>query len=303
MKYLISLLFLFSFSAHAEVPMKIEKVADNVYALVGELTAATPENHANNSTHGVIVTEQGVILVDPGGSYKGAEQIAKLIKTITPQPVKYLINTGGQDHRWLGNSYFKERGATIISSKAALKDQKKRTQWHLDRVSSNLGEEGFAGTKPVYPDVTFETEKMLDIGGVHLEIYHTGAAHTAGDSFVWMPSTKIMFAGDIVFADRLLGIGPAKDSRSWIKVFNDMAKYKPLSIVPGHGHVSSLKKATQDTHDYLVFLREKVAEVLDNDGDMLDAIKIDQSRFSYLENYDIFAKKVVQSLFEQMEFE
>lgn len=303
MKYFIPIFLLWSLSVQAEVPMKIEKVTDNVYALVGELTQRSAENHANNSTQGVIVSDEGVILIDPGGSYKGAEQIANLIKTITPLPVKYVINSGGQDHRWLGNDYFKQRGAIIISSKAAFIDQKKRTDHHMETVYSYLGEKGFAGTAPGYADITFETSMSLDLGNVHLEIYYSGPAHTAGDSYVWMPATSTMFTGDIVFVDRLLGIGPAQNSRSWIKVFKDMAGFKPLHIVPGHGDATDLRKATQDTYDYLVFLRKQVQQVLDNGGDMQDAINIDQSRFSYLKNYQVFSKKVAQSLFEQMEFE
>lgn len=302
-KFLISISVLLSFSVQAEVEMKIKKITDNVYALVGEFSQRSPDNYANNSTHGVIITNKGVILVDPGGSYKGGQQIANLIKTITPLPVRYVINTGGQDHRWLGNGYFKDHGATIISSKNAFNDHKKGTDNHMNTLSRLLGDDGLAGTVPTYADITFDNQKTLDFGGVHLEIYHTGAAHTVGDSFVWMPSTKTMFSGDIVFVGRLLGIGPARDSQSWIKVFEDMAKYKPNHIVPGHGDVTNIHKATQDTYNYLVFLREKVSEVLDDGGDMQDAIKIDQSQFSHLANYEGFSKRVAQSLFEQMEFE
>jgi len=101
-KWIIALVLIFSTSAQAEYAMQIEKVADNVYAIVGELNQRSAENYANNATFGVIVSNQGVILVDSGGSYKGAQQIEKLIKTISDQPVKIVINTGGQDHRWWG---------------------------------------------------------------------------------------------------------------------------------------------------------------------------------------------------------
>lgn len=71
----------------------MHKIDDNVYALVGELSQRSKDNLANNSTHGVIVTDDGVILIDSGGSYLGAQQIHKLIQTITDKPIKVVINT------------------------------------------------------------------------------------------------------------------------------------------------------------------------------------------------------------------
>jgi glyoxylase-like metal-dependent hydrolase (beta-lactamase superfamily II) len=81
----------------------------------------------------------------------------------------------------------------------------------------------------------FSSDKKmnLDLGGVHLELYHFGAAHTAGDIVIWMPSIRVMFTGDIVFNDRMLGIGPAKDFQSWMNVFEKMASFKPKYIIPG----------------------------------------------------------------------
>jgi len=107
------------------------QVADNIYALVGPLTQRDRTNLGNNATFGFIVTEAGVVLVDPGGSAKGAAAIAAQIDAVTRQPVKWVINTGGQDHRWLGNGYFRDRGAEIIAATAAVADQKERANDQL----------------------------------------------------------------------------------------------------------------------------------------------------------------------------
>jgi len=54
-------------------------------------------------------------LIDSGATYRSARQVHEAVRKVTPQPVKWVINTGGQDHRWLGNAYFKEQGAEIIA--------------------------------------------------------------------------------------------------------------------------------------------------------------------------------------------
>ena len=104
-------------SAHAFQP-KAEKVVDNVYALIGPLGQRSPENDGLNANFGFIVTPKGVILIDSGASRLGAEKIAAAIGKVTDKPVRWVINTGSQDHRWLGNDYFAGKGAEVIAHAA-----------------------------------------------------------------------------------------------------------------------------------------------------------------------------------------
>ena len=288
-------------SAH-EIPLEVQKVTDNVYAIVGDLDQRSPENHANNATFGLVVTDEGAMLIDPGGSYNGARQLDQAIRTVTHKPVKIVINTGGQDHRWLGNSYFKAQGAHIITSKAAAADHRTRTNYHFNRLNELLGED-LNGTQEQYADETFEGKMALNFGGFEFELVHAGPAHTVGDIFIWMPAQKVMFSGDIVFVERALGPGPAQNGASWLRVFEQMMRYNPEYIIPGHGHAASPETATQDTYNYIKFLREEIAKILEDDGDVQDAIKIDQTRFNYLKVFDRIARRNAQSIFNQMEFE
>ncbi|HHH38199.1 MAG TPA: MBL fold metallo-hydrolase [Sedimenticola sp.] len=299
---LIALIASTSAVATAETPLEIQNVANGVYALVGELDQRSAENYANNATFGVVVTDAGVVLIDPGGSYRGAEQIERAIRTLTDKPIKIVIDTGGQDHRWLGNGYFKARGARIIASRAAVADQQARADEQLDRLERLLGD-ALAGTVPSYADQTFDDRLSLTFGGVEFQLVHAGPAHTRGDSFVWLPGQRILFSGDIVFTERMLGTGPAQNSRSWLKVFETMLAHRPAWIVPGHGHAVRPERARADTYDYLRFLRQAVARVIEAGGDAVDATRIDQSRFSYLKLSDRIARRNAQALFDEMEFE
>ncbi|MCP3672351.1 MAG: MBL fold metallo-hydrolase [Gammaproteobacteria bacterium] len=297
-----AILSLFSNILFADAVLQVRKVDDNVYALVGELSQRSKDNLANNSTHGVIVTDDGVILIDSGGSYLGAEHIHKVIQTITDKPIKIVINTGGQDHRWLGNEYYQKLGARIIASSYAQDDQKSRADSQMSRLDNLIGD-SLKNTNPVFATETFDSIKPIELGKVKLELHYFGPAHTVGDIIAWMPNKRIMFAGDIVFNNRMLGIGPARNFQSWIDVFEKMASFKPSHIVPGHGDPSNLQEATKNTYQYLVFLKSKIAEILDKDGDMQDALKIDQSKYNYLKNHESIAGKNAQWVFQQMEFD
>lgn len=298
---IVFLMFVVNISI-VQAALEVQKISENVYALVGETTQRSATNFGNNSTHGVIITNEGVILIDSGASYLGAKEIHEVIQTLTNKPIKIVINTGGQDHRWLGNDYFQKLGARIIASTKTRADQKARADYHLTRLGGLIGE-SLNGTNPVFATEVFDSQKIIELGGVKLELYHFGAAHTVGDIFIWMSSEKIMFTGDIVFNDRMLGIGPARDSQSWIDVFARMASFKPEYIVPGHGRVSDLSTATKNTQSYLIFLKDKISKILDEDGDMLEASKIDQTEFNFLSGHESIAGKNAQWVFEKMEFD
>jgi glyoxylase-like metal-dependent hydrolase (beta-lactamase superfamily II) len=283
--------------------LKVTKLADSVYALIGPTTNRDPKNLGNNANFGVIVTKDGVVLIDPGGTYKGAQMIHEAVRSITDQPVELVINTGGQDHRWLGNDYFRSLGARIIANHTAVADQRERLQDELLRLGSLVGCEGLAGTTPVYASETFVDQQIVELGGMRIELHHAGHAHTPGDSFVWLPEQEILFSGDIIYVDRMLGVGPQSAHRSWIAAFEALAEKQPQIIVPGHGEPVDLEKATRDTYDYLVFLREAVQALMDAGHGMEDISMIDQSRFSYLANYESLKGRNAQRVYEEIEWE
>ncbi len=285
----------------AEV-LTVQPVTQDVWALVGPKEQRAPENLANNATFGLVVTPEGAVLVDPGGSWNGAAMIHEVIRGITDQPVTHVIDTGGQDHRWLGNGYWQAQGATVIASNAAVADQTARASMQTSALAQLLGE-GLARTEPAFADVTFDSDYQFTLGGLTFEIMHRGQAHTPGDSFVWLPARQTVFTGDIVFTERVLGILPQSNVKSWIEAFDAVASLDPAHLVPGHGAATTLDVARRDTHDYLVNLRSRIGALIEDGGTIMEAPMIDQSAFSYLEQFDTLAGRNAQATFEQMEWE
>jgi len=283
--------------------LNVMQVEDNVYAIVGPLAQRSPENLGNNATFGLVVSDAGAILMDPGGSYKGAAALHDVIKGITDQPVKYVIDTGGQDHRWLGNGYWQEQGAQVIASDDAVADHHDRGSMQLTGLSVLIGDEMLAGTEPAYADITFDTDYTLTLGDVTLELHHDGAAHTPGDSTVWLADKSVLFAGDIIYMERILGIGSQSNTLEWVASFEALAALTPVHIVPGHGAPTDLAGATRDTYDYLINIRSKMAAYIEDGGEIIDSVKIDQAAFSYLENFEGLYGRNAQEVYSQMEWE
>ncbi len=297
------LLVLVPFSAAQAMELEAINVARDVYALVGPITNRTPENLGNNATFGVVVTQEGVVLIDSGGSYLGAQSIHQAIQKITDKPIRYVINSGGQDHRWFGNGYFSKLGAKIISSRAARKDHEQRLSDQMGRLTALIGDEQFKGTQEKYADILFDNDYELTLGGVKLEIHHVGQAHTPGDAYIWLADRSVMFSGDIVYVERMLGVGEQSNSKSWLSVFESMAAYEPTHVVPGHGHPVSLAVAEKDTYRYLVTLREKVSNFMEEGGDASDIAEVDLAEFSYLDNYDTLSGRNALKVFTELEWE
>jgi glyoxylase-like metal-dependent hydrolase (beta-lactamase superfamily II) len=282
--------------------LQVQNVTDGIWALVGKHEQRNPDNLANNATFGLIDTADGAVLIDPGGSWAGAKALHETIKGITDSPVKYVINTGGQDHRWLGNDYWQDNGAIVIASANAVADQNERASMQMTMLRALL-KDTLDKTEPSAADQTFDTLHEFTLGGLDIEIHHPGAAHTPGDSFVWVPSKQTVFTGDIVYVERVLGLGSQSSISEWPTSFQAFAALNPTHIVPGHGRATTLEMATAQTYDYLMNLRAQIGALLDTDGTIIDAPKIDQSAFASLEQFDSLAGRNAQQAFEQMEWE
>jgi len=283
--------------------LTIQPVTENVWAIVGPLEQRNPENLGNNATFGLVVTPDGAVLVDPGGSWNGAAMLHDTIRQITDTPVTHVINSGGQDHRWLGNGYWQAQGATVIASDAAVADQAARGSMQMTGLSQLIGADGLDGTVPSHADISFATDYTLEVGGQSFQIMHRGQAHTPGDAFVWLESASTMFTGDLVYIDRILGNGAQSNVKSWIEAFDAMAAFNPAHIVPGHGPATDLATARADSYDYLVNLRSQIGGLLEEGGTILDAPAIDQSAWAHLVEFDSLAGRNAQTAFEQMEWE
>ncbi|MFP4695381.1 MBL fold metallo-hydrolase [Thiohalospira sp.] len=271
-------------------PLEIDPVADGVYALIGPTAGRTEENRALNANYGVVITDEGAALIDSGAAPVAAEVLHEAVRAITDEPVEWVLNTGSQDHRWLGNSYFAERGAEIIALERTVAGQKEFAEEHMERMEEVLGEEAAADIEPVHADEPAGGDRhRVELGGRTLELRYFGDAHFPGDANVWLPEEEILFSGDMVYVDRMLGVHEWSDVASWQEAFHEaMETLEPKTIVPGHGKVSSPEKVRAETGDYLDYLVEKVgadAKEWDPLNEVMDRYR-EAPDFEHLRHFD-----------------
>jgi glyoxylase-like metal-dependent hydrolase (beta-lactamase superfamily II) len=120
------------------VEVVFKPVADGVYAYVGDTDGRTYENEGLNANIGLVVTPAGAVLIDSGATAQSARQIRDAAAKVSAQPIRWVINTGGQDHRWLGNGYFLAQGAELIAHADAVADMRNRGHDHLQGLKATL---------------------------------------------------------------------------------------------------------------------------------------------------------------------
>lgn len=279
-------------------------VAPGIYSAIGATQKPTYENAGHNNNLSFIVTSDGVAVINGGASWKLAEALHAEIRQVTDQPVKLVINENGQGHAMLGNSYWAAQGVPILAhEQAARAFLDSEGPAGLEALKS-YARENAEGTAIVEPTETFTDRKDIQMGDTRIEVLYLGPAHSPGDTQVWLPDQKVLISGDIAFSERMPPIFQGTCTSCWIETFK--TRLEPLDariIVPGHGAPTDLETVRQGTTDYLEDLRNKIAEHLDQGGDLASAYYVDQSRWEYMDTFEELATRNAGVVFSEMEFE
>jgi glyoxylase-like metal-dependent hydrolase (beta-lactamase superfamily II) len=292
-----------AWAAHA-LEISFKPVAPGVYAYVGDTEGRTYDNEGLNANIGLVVTSAGSVLIDSGATFKTGKAIADAAKLVTPQPIRWVINTGGQDHRWLGNGYFQSAGAEIIAHANAQADMKARGTEQL-RANATVLKEKQDGTEPVYATRWLQgSENTLELGDVRMQFVYRQGGHTPGDMMVYLPATGVVFTGDVVYVDRILGLHPVSKTKAWLSSFEALEALQPRVVVPGHGQVTDLAQAQRDTGRLLKDLRAHIGKAVDAGTDISAAVKsFDATPFKHLKHVDVWLPQLANLTYLEMEQE
>ena len=287
----------------SELYNKPVEVIPNVFSAIGATAPPTYENSGHNNNLSFVITTDGVVVINSGASVRLASALHEEIKTITDQPVKLVINENGQGHAILGNLYWSQLGVDILAHEDAIHEIEENSHTILERMKS-YNRDKAVGTEVVIPNKSFSEKVIFNLGGLEFHVLHLGPAHGPGDTQVWLPQLSLMIAGDMAFHERMLPIFENTCTKCWLETWDK--KFAPLNatyVIPGHGHPTNMAQVTRFTRNYLLDLRAKVSEVLENGGDLAEAFYVDQERWRLLDTFEELAKRNAGRVFEEMEFE
>ncbi len=237
--------------------MQAKQVVAGVYYVQGvsEMGSSANQNFISNA--GFVVTPAGVVVVDALGSPELARRLLNEIKKVTAKPVHTVVLTHYHADHIYGLQVFKDLGAHIVAHGAAREYLTSDTaRLRLESSRQELWPWVDEKTRLVSADEWLLGPKTLTVGGIRFEIQPVGPSHTAEDLVVYLPQQKVLFAGDLVFRNRIPFVGQA-DSRHWIDAMQSLLQFDARWVVPGHGPISNDAKGDMMlTRDYLIYLRE-----------------------------------------------
>jgi len=241
------------------------KLADDVYAYVGK------RNDANAM---VIVTNQGVVLVDAGNNQPDTRDIAAKIRTVTDQPVRWVVISQYHGDHFGGSPYFTPPATLIVHDRVAreLREMKpyQIKSWRKRFPERTRALEGLA---PANMMMSIPDRMTLDLGGKRIELIYVDDTYNIGDLAVWLPDAGVLHGSFAAYKDRHPDIRPDYShgtTVTMLKQLEALLALKPRVVVPSHGPLSDMRDL-QNMIDYVLLARQKVRVMMDK-GTLLPEI-------------------------------
>jgi glyoxylase-like metal-dependent hydrolase (beta-lactamase superfamily II) len=261
--FLIIICFCFAMAAPANAGLT--KIAEGVFSYVDDKDPSPATSFGANA--GIVIGKDGIVVIDTLISAKKAQQFIKDIRAISDKPIRYVVNTHDHLDHVLGNSEFAKIGAVIIAHTDAKAAMVKNGDGMLQYAKkTGLSDEAMSGTTVVVPSLTFSDAMQIDLGDRKVELMNASPSHSAGSIIVYVPDSKALFAGDILFTDYHPYMGDG-DIIGWIKALEKIALMDIVSVIPGHGPISS-KKDIEDLKKYIIAFDAKAKELTAKSNDL-----------------------------------
>lgn len=237
-----------AFASHADLkPKKItfRRLSTSAYAFTAE----------GDPNTGVIVGDDGVMVIDTQATPLMAREVIRRIRRVTAKPVKYVVLSHYHAVRVLGASAYKAE--QIIASRRTLGLIQERGKQDM---ASEIGRfprlfRG-AGSIPglTWPTLVFDGSLTVMMGKLEIRIMQPGPGHTGGDTIVWLPKERVLFSGDLVEYNAGIYTGDAH-LEEWPNTLNKLRALKPRALVPGRGPAlttpAQVEKAIRYTQDFV----------------------------------------------------
>src|SRR5262249_43239996 len=212
-------------NAQGVPPNALQRVSPHVYAIVGFPNVA------------IVSGTRGTLVIDTGmGARNGAvvvQELAKLPKT----PKLYVTYTHFHPEHATGDAAF-PAGTVFLRNKRQQEEMDKRGQEFIDLFSSRSAQnkELLKDVRLRTPDVIFDREARLDLGGVTARLFWIGPAHTQGDLLIFVEEDATLISGDIV-QKNLVPNFPNEDAnvKGWLTILDQLEGLQPRYVIPDHG--------------------------------------------------------------------
>ena len=253
----------------------LHEIADGIHAYL------QPDGGWGWSNAGLVVGDGASLLVDTLFDLRLTQRMLDAMSHVVQSaPINTVVNTHANGDHCYGNQLV--AGAEIISSSATAHEMSEVPPAMLAALNKAPGDVGelfrhffgefeFDGIELTLPTRTFDGRFECEVGGRVIELIEVGPAHTRGDTLVFVPESKTVFTGDILFigGTPVVWAGPLDN---WIAACDLICAADVDYIVPGHGPLTD-KAGVVAIRDYLEFVRNEATDRYNGGMDVWDAAR------------------------------
>jgi glyoxylase-like metal-dependent hydrolase (beta-lactamase superfamily II) len=238
-------------AAPIRVDYSPQEITQGVYVIHGPKELPSPENQGFMNNPAWIVSDGGVVVVDPGSSVQVGEMVLAQIEKTTDKPILAVFNSHIHGDHWLGNQAIRERypevpiyghervGPKVIAGAG--------TEWV--ELMLSMTQNATAGTTVVKPDHPVRDGDELQIGGLTYRVMNNDKAHTDTDIMLHVPEKSLIFLGDNAGHERILRLEGGSFPGN-VEALENAIETGASVFVPGHGP-SGGREVAERYRDYL----------------------------------------------------
>ena len=265
MLVIVALLALTGAAFAQDLGPRVKKLADGVYVHTGI---------GFDSNSGIILTDEGVIVIDTGQNPIESRDIMATVKKLTSMPVRIVIDT--EPHADHTTGHFVFPGAVIIAAAGGGDSMRAADRAAPNRIQTMAGtsaemKAALEGYKFIPPHIEYHDRMTINFGGKTLELIYMKGVHSESDNAVWLPKERVVFSASAFVVNQINILRPFVTIPDILAAGKMMRALNPQFVVPGHGTPGTVK-IFDDGEKYYALLMDRVGALM-KQGKSLDDIK------------------------------
>ncbi|MEQ1666912.1 MAG: MBL fold metallo-hydrolase [Sulfuriferula sp.] len=265
-----------------------QKIAAHTYVIHGPLGQPSVKNQGFMNNPGFVITQDGVVVIDPGSSLETGRMVLRQLTKITKLPVTYVFNTHVHGDHWLGNQAITEvyPNAKLVAHPDMIKLAQQGEAEVWINLMNQRTDNYTASTKAVIPTIAVVDDQTITTGGMHFHIYAPENAHSKTDIMIEVVEDSTLFTGDNVLNNYIARMDDGTFAGN-IAACDRAIALHDKQYVPGHGQTGNVALVKR-YRDYLATLLAAVKEQVSAgkaDFEMKDAVAAKLKKFRNLPGF------------------
>jgi cyclase len=247
---------------------QVKKLADGVYVHTGK---------GFDSNSGIILTQEGVVVIDTGQNPIESRDIMATVKKLTPMPVRLVIDTEPHADHTTGHYVFSPPAIVIAAAGGgeSMRGADRAAPDRIQRLAASSPEMKVAleGYRFIPPHIEYHDKMTINLGGRTFELMYLKGVHSESDTAVWLPNERVLFSASAFVVNQVNILRPFVTIPDILAAGKMMKALNPEHVVPGHG-TPGTAKIFEDGERYYALLEDRVGRLM-KEGKSLDDIKKD----------------------------